>query len=577
MEKKLTLVVCNFIVPEIAEVLHNGDYPDVELISHTATCNSVLKTKETLDRIIGGIDTNDIITINSNCLKCSKKQFTASKNLKTISLKQCFEPFVNSELIFHFISKGYFLATNGWLKSYQQHIKSWGFNKKEAAAFFGESMKKLLLLDTKIPGNYSSELETISEYMQLPYEVLPIGLDHCRFYIDSIVSGWRYEVEQNTLKKRLAAATKKSADYHVALSQLGQLVNLRHEEEVVRLAFNIINILFAPQSCRYIKNENGKNEAIYDTRLANNSTFNSSNSFRIELLDLDEKLGAFEVIGIGFPHFINQYKTMGNTIGELFSIAVANVRKFQIIVNQKAEIAEYVEQLKESNKTKDRFFSIVAHDLKGPMGSAHALSAYLFKEAKGSGLPDIERYASLVHHSLEETYNLLINLLGWAQSQLQRIEFNPENLQLYNLAEDVKSVFSTQLEKKRLSVSINIDQETKVYADKQMTTTILRNLISNAVKFSYEGGEIVLWTKDRSNGVEVFVKDFGVGMEEEVADKLFDLDAYKSETGTAGEKGTGLGLLLCKEFVEKQGGELHAESVINVGTTFRFTLAQSHV
>lgn len=573
MDRKLTLLVCNFIAPEIAEVLKNGNYPDVELVRYPASCNAPVNTQQSIKRIVSGIDekSNDIVILSSNCLPDSFPELKAS-HIKLIALKQCFEPFLNSELVFHFIRKGYYLATNGWLKSYKQHIKNWGFCKNTAPGFFKESMEKLVLLDTQIPGDYSTELDAILEYMQLPNEIIPIGLDHCKNYIDSIVSNWRYDIEQAYLKRRLAAASKQSADYLVVLSQLSKLVNLRDENEVVGVGFDIIKILFAPQACKFFMYKNGNKVTFYDTTLKDDLIFENVNSFKIDLFEIEEHIGTFEVIEVGFPHYIKQYEVMGKTIGQLFSIALANAQKFQTIVAQKAEIAKYAEQLKDSNKTKDRFFSIVAHDLKGPIGSAHALSGYLLSEAKMNALPDVERYASLVNSSLDETYNLLVNLLDWARSQLQRMEFKPANLHFLEIVQNVKSIYLSQLEKKGLHVSLDFEKELTVFADKQMITTIIRNLISNAIKFSLQGGEIVLSAHEKENYVEISVKDSGVGMKEELTNNLFALDVNKSETGTSGETGTGLGLILCKEFIEKHGGEIEVESVLNRGTTIRFLL-----
>ena len=179
MQDTLTLAVCNFLVPEISEIISNGDYPDVKLISYAATCSANSGARKSIENNIKRLELeqSDLIVIGSTCVD-DVNEISVNYNYRFINLTQCFEPLVNNDIIFHYISNGYYIVTNGWLKKLEVHKQGWGFNKKEEAiAFFRESMKKILFPDTKIPGDYKQNLVELSDYMGIPYEILPVGLE----------------------------------------------------------------------------------------------------------------------------------------------------------------------------------------------------------------------------------------------------------------------------------------------------------------------------------------------------------------------------------------------------------------
>jgi len=224
------------------------------------------------------------------------------------------------------------------------------------------------------------------------------------------------------------------------------------------------------------------------------------------------------------------------------------------------------------NTTKDRLFSIIAHDLKGSIGSSLALSRILTEDDEMKKESDKKKYSQLIFQSLNSSYDLLNNLLEWALSQFQKIEFKPKQLSLIDVFDDVRKQMLTLIQTKNIIVEIKAEDSTKVFADKGMLKTILRNLLSNAIKFSSPGGKVFLSAQHRDDFIEISVKDFGVGIDPEVIPRLFDLGSNTSTSGTLGENGTGLGLVLVKEFVEKHCGDIWVDSEAGNGTTVTFTL-----
>lgn len=239
------------------------------------------------------------------------------------------------------------------------------------------------------------------------------------------------------------------------------------------------------------------------------------------------------------------------------------------------EIKEANKQLSMSIAEKDKFFSIIAHDLKSPFNSILGFSNLLVEEIQEKDYDNIQKYAGIIQQSSNKAIDLLMNLMEWAQSQTGRMEFSPEYIELVNLIEDTELLLSGALQQKSITISKIVPADMPVFADKKMIDTVFRNLISNAIKFTYPGGKITISVSEKQNELLVSVSDNGVGMPKEHLEKLFRIDESYSTSGTKNESGTGLGLILCKEFVEKQGGRIWVESEENIGSVFYFTLPQS--
>ena len=244
-----------------------------------------------------------------------------------------------------------------------------------------------------------------------------------------------------------------------------------------------------------------------------------------------------------------------------------------------AELAlkESEARLMELNATKDKFFSIISHDLKSPFNSIIGFSNLLIGQIEENDYQGIEKYAMIIQHSSQRAMNLLMNLLEWSRSQTGNMEFNPEKVDISILINEVEGLLLDTAQQKSIDISMEIQPETHVFADKSMVSTILRNLLSNAIKFTNPGGEIVISTRKTGDECVVTVADNGVGIKKEAIDKLFRIDMSYSSAGTQNEVGTGLGLILCKDFVDKHKGRIWVESERGNpdekrGSKFHFTI-----
>jgi signal transduction histidine kinase len=252
--------------------------------------------------------------------------------------------------------------------------------------------------------------------------------------------------------------------------------------------------------------------------------------------------------------------------------AILLQEKIDIIEKMNQQLRESEAELRLLNNTKDKFFSIMAHDIKNPLGGMITITDIVKKDfAKLSDDEKIELFET-INKTAQHLYTLLENLLHWSRSQTGRISYNPTSLNLHQLVEQNIELQRANIEKKNLMVINMIDPNQTIYADSEMTSLVLRNLISNAVKFSYEGGKIIISAVPRENMTEIVVQDEGMGMSKETLSKLFRIDTQVITPGTQNEKGTGLGLILCKEFVTKQGGKIWVESEEGKGSKFYVTL-----
>lgn len=260
---------------------------------------------------------------------------------------------------------------------------------------------------------------------------------------------------------------------------------------------------------------------------------------------------------------------------ELFGKMVDLRKAYNIINNQKKEIERQRKQLHELNASKDKFFSIIAHDLKNPIAGFLGLTEVMAQDMNSFTDEEKQEFINLIHDSSKQLHSLLENLLQWSRAQTGRLSFKPRVVNLFDLVEDNVALVSTNAGIKNIRLVNDIPLGALAWADTDMINTIVRNLITNAIKFSHSGGHVVIGCTKDDRQVYVSVKDNGLGISDEDQEKLFKIEFNASKIGTANEEGTGLGLILCKEFVQRNGGDVFVKSELNCGSEFVFSLPLS--
>ncbi len=308
---------------------------------------------------------------------------------------------------------------------------------------------------------------------------------------------------------------------------------------------------------------------------ADESTRDTPVIFMTALASEEDKVKGFEVGGI-------DYVTKPLYQEEVLARVTTHLRMRDLTQNlQKSNKA-----LVELNATKDKFFSIVAHDLRGPFQPLLGNSTLLLTSVDDAPRSEVKEMVTSIHHSANQVYDLLENLLQWSQMERGRMDYHPNGIDLRLIAERIVALFVENAAGKRIDLQNTVAKDIFVYADKNMLEMIIRNLISNALKFTYHGGRVTISAESSHKTQEeageqnkiatpfitISVLDTGAGITPENLNKLFKLDTHHTTAGTDNEAGTGLGLILCQEMVEKNGGRIWIESEVGQGTTVKFTM-----
>ena len=253
--------------------------------------------------------------------------------------------------------------------------------------------------------------------------------------------------------------------------------------------------------------------------------------------------------------------------------AILIYSRYRIKIKTNKLLKDKNQQLEIANATKDKFFTIIAHDLKNPLSGIKIISQSLSENIEKINHEELLYYLNELNSSSANLFELLSNLLQWARSQTGKLQFKPGEINLYETFDNNLKLLIPLAEKKKISIINEIPKSTSVYADFNMLNTVIRNLVSNAIKFTGSDGTISIKAVRKNGTVQIIVKDTGIGIDKEDIPKLFRIDVDTSTIGFSEEKGTGLGLILCKELIEKNRGTIWAESESGKGSAFCFTLS----
>ena len=293
--------------------------------------------------------------------------------------------------------------------------------------------------------------------------------------------------------------------------------------------------------------------------------------FMTALTDTTDKLKGFQAGGVDYVTKPLQHEEVLARVVTHLTIR----RLQQESREQHLLLQEKHAELQALNASKDKFFSIISHDLRSPLSSVLVGLRLLTDTESRVSESEKEEILHDSRRTVEQLYSLLDNLLVWSRLQRGLMEYAPKQIDLQPLFERNATLFAANAEQKQIAIRQTVTAPIFAFADSQMIDTVIRNLISNALKFTEARGAITLSACQNDQNVEITVADTGIGMDAEAVAKLFRLDVRYNQLGTAGEKGTGLGLNVCKEFAEKNGGSIAVESVVGAGTTFRVTLPKS--
>jgi signal transduction histidine kinase len=276
--------------------------------------------------------------------------------------------------------------------------------------------------------------------------------------------------------------------------------------------------------------------------------------------------------GADSAQLMHQNLMMHNLNREIGNLQRQLIKEKRNLEETLKKLNEANKELNEANATKDKFFSIIAHDLKNPFTALLGFTEFLRTNFRTLEVKEAEEMIEMLHSSSNATYKLLEDLLLWSRSQLGKVTFNPESVKLQEIWKELSEQLSVQAEDKGIILNFKDTFGIELYCDRNMVKTIIRNLVSNAIKFSYKGSDVDIKVNLNGDMALITVSDKGVGIEKEKIEKLWVVGAHNSTAGTDNETGTGLGLVLCKEFIQTNGGDIRVESEVGKGSDFIFTI-----
>lgn len=289
-----------------------------------------------------------------------------------------------------------------------------------------------------------------------------------------------------------------------------------------------------------------------------------------------EELPIILVVGYDLNNILEEWRHRAWQIScgfiALMFFAFLAMRAYMKNLRQGKELLLLATKAEKANSTKDKFLSIIAHDLRGPFSSMLGFSDMINENFENNNLVNQKKYFGYIHEGLKREYKLLEDLLLWAKLQRGGIIANPEDLALNLIVEEIIEPLRPLKDNKSIKFLNQIPDAINVFSDKNMLSAIIRNLVSNAIKFTPRNGTIIVSAIKMEQFVEIYIKDDGTGISKDKIDLLFDISKKTSTVGTEGESGTGLGLSLCKDLVEQQKGKIWVESEVGKGSTFYFTL-----
>ncbi len=287
--------------------------------------------------------------------------------------------------------------------------------------------------------------------------------------------------------------------------------------------------------------------------------------FITALAGTSDKLKAFNVGGVDYITKPFQKEEV-----------LARVNAHLTIRNQRKELEGKNAKLQHANATRDRFFSIISHDLRQPFSGINGFAQILIEFAETLSKDEIRKIGHSLSSASTSTFKLLENLLEWTSLQRGKMEYQPVYLNFFDIVSSSINLYEGIARQKGIDITAQIEPNTILFADRNMIDTVLRNLINNAIKFTSEGGKVIVSSHFGDTTVEARVADTGVGISDRGQKRIFKLDQKYKTDGTAGESGSGLGLILCQELIEKNGGKIWVESEKGKGSIFKFTLPRDN-
>ncbi|MCX6220737.1 MAG: PAS domain S-box protein [Bacteroidia bacterium] len=382
-------------------------------------------------------------------------------------------------------------------------------------------------------------------------------LDSIGGQVANVIERKRAEEELAKSNSLIAATLESTVDGILVVDRNGKITNYNKKfVELWRIPESVLSIGKDEELLTFVMEQLSDPDGFLNKVIELYNNYEETSTDYIEFKD-----------GRTFERYSQSQIFNGECVGRVWSFRDITIQKNTLYSLQESEV-----QLRELNATKDKFFSIIAHDLKSPFNGILGFSNILADQIKQKNYDNIEEYAEIIQFSSQKAIDLLMNLVDWSRSQSGRMDFNPRTTDVSTIIHEIFELLKISALQKSILLTKKIEPSIMASVDKEMISSALRNLITNAIKFTNSGGTVEIKAEKIGQELKITVDDTGIGMDGNELAKLFRIDQSYSRPGTQNEQGTGLGLILCKEFISIHGGSIWAESQVGQGSRFCFTI-----
>ena len=585
MAVNLHLLICKFFLKEAEIVLQGDEFKDVSVSTYPDLCAHPQKEgSRMVERLFAEPTGEDRTVMLVGACYLLNKQNATLKQDRTHRLcheNLCFYMLLGQNMIDHYLRAGSHLVTAGWLEHWQQHINEWQFDQQTARAFFAEGTRRLTLLDTEVDPAAQQRLQDCAAFLNLPSEVIPVGLDHFRLTLAHIVQSWRTEEAQRQAKLTIDRTNGKLADYVAAMDLLVKLSKIMTEDDAIRAILELFTMLFGAGYVAYVPRggdhagvsysntpgpeEKGRIETWTLLLKAGDAYATTPSGFCVRVTYQNETLGILIADLIAMPQYGQDYMNLALTIVNLCGLAITNARS--ITLRQRAE-----DELARSNADLEQFAFIASHDLQAPLRRIIGFGE-LLRDTSASGLDESSRqYLDTMMKSTQRMQQLISGLLTYA-----RVKTSGNPTVTVSLPTVVRQALDDLTQRlQETNATVQVEDLPTVIGDEIQLYQLFQNLIGNALKFMPGGRtpHVVISSRRKDDSLtEISVQDNGIGFDERNLEKIFQ--PFQRLHSEDKYPGSGIGLAVCQKIVQRHGGTITARSRPGEGSTFVFTLQET--
>jgi len=545
-------------------------------------------------------DDTRVVALGGRCTAPLENQPGKRSRIRFHNHAQCLYMMAPPGIVDRFLSEGDYPVTPGWLANWRRNLRDHGFgrNRESVREFFHRNITRLVLLDTGVGPDSTGRLRDFAEFVDRPFEIVPVGLDYFRLFLSKKIAEWQLATERIETSMALNNAYRKTSDNEMAMELLSTLARIGTESAAIRNILKLFNLLFAPEVLLFVPLKRGKpGKAVSLSRRAVKNTglkeqiehftgeylwTESGNGFLVPIRHRRETFGILEVEGVAFPEYREDYLNLTLTIARICGLTIAISRKYRHIREQKNRLANTLRELEAAktyaeaaNKAKSEFLANMSHEIRTPIDAVIGMTHLLLDTDL---TPRQRDFCDVVHSSGNTLLTIINDILDFSRIEAGKLTLEVLDFHLGTTLEDIADILAVRAQEKGLELVcfIEPDVPSLVRGDPGRLRQIIINLAANAIKFTSEGEVVIRVSRESDDPGHVTLRfnisDTGIGIPRDRLDILFEAFAQADASYSRRYGGTGLWLAISKRLCRMMSGRIGVDSQVGKGSTFWFTV-----